>query len=185
MPLSNKIAVSCILLLGVLLVISISEKQESHNLQSRRSRYRKISNVLQDWPWYGLVLSWHFAKIDSYKQKFILATWILQVRAHTNSSWRPLSRTNSAMSDVLTPALYWPMVEASLGVVGACLPSMRPFYKKYASRSSLQSLRNRIQLRSYFTKLSNSSSGYSQHVDKEIDLSSGHFQTTRTLGPKE
>jgi hypothetical protein len=48
MPLSNKIAVSCILLLGVLLVISISEKQESHNLQSRRSRYRKISNVLQD-----------------------------------------------------------------------------------------------------------------------------------------
>ncbi|KAK4692115.1 hypothetical protein P7C71_g5025, partial [Lecanoromycetidae sp. Uapishka_2] len=27
---------------------------------------------------------------------------------------------------LLTPIVYWPMVESSLGIVGACLPSMRP-----------------------------------------------------------
>lgn len=29
---------------------------------------------------------------------------------------------------LLTPIVYWPMVESSLGIVGACLPSMRPVF---------------------------------------------------------
>ena len=31
--------------------------------------------------------------------------------------------------DLFTPTLYWPMVESSLGIVGACLPLFRPIVK--------------------------------------------------------
>ena len=35
---------------------------------------------------------------------------------------------NPDISYILTPSLYWPMVESSLGIVGACLPLLRPLF---------------------------------------------------------
>ena len=29
-----------------------------------------------------------------------------------------------------TPLVYWPMIESSLGIVGACLPMLRPLFTR-------------------------------------------------------
>lgn len=34
-----------------------------------------------------------------------------------------------------TPLVYWPMVESSLGIVGACLPMLRPLFVRASSES--------------------------------------------------
>lgn len=40
------------------------------------------------------------------------------------------------MKDLFTPTLYWPLVESSLGIVGACLPLYRPIISEiYPVRS--------------------------------------------------
>ena len=43
---------------------------------------------------------------------------------------------------LLTPTVYWPMVESSLGIVGACLPLMRPLFTGAASKGFVRKLRN-------------------------------------------
>ena len=43
--------------------------------------------------------------------------------------------------DILTPTVYWPMVESSLGVVGACLPLLRPLFTDTSVRKFSSSLR--------------------------------------------
>ncbi len=52
--------------------------------------------------------------------------------------------TNSGAVDVtyiLTPTVYWPMVESSLGVVGACLPLLRPLFTGATSKGFVRNLR--------------------------------------------
>lgn len=34
----------------------------------------------------------------------------------------------SQLADINTPIVYWPMVESSFGIVGACLPTFRPLF---------------------------------------------------------
>lgn len=53
------------------------------------------------------------------------------------------TRFPNSVLDILTPTLYWPMIEASLGVVGASLPTMRPIAKRCLPAISLQKLRSR------------------------------------------
>ena len=60
--------------------------------------------------------------------------------------------TDVVRLDVLTPTLYWPMVEASLGIVGACLPSMRPLWKKYIPDGSLQRFWSQTSFRDLLIK---------------------------------
>ena len=42
--------------------------------------------------------------------------------------YESLVLSNPDISYLLTPSLYWPMVESSLGIVGACLPLLRPLF---------------------------------------------------------
>ncbi|KAG6993785.1 hypothetical protein G7Y79_00051g087050 [Physcia stellaris] len=49
---------------------------------------------------------------------------------------------NEDIADVLTPTVYWPMVESSLGILGACLPSMRPVFTGCSSRGFVRKLRS-------------------------------------------
>ena len=51
--------------------------------------------------------------------------------------------------DLLTPTVYWPMVESSLGVVGACLPLLRPIFTDTPARSIFWSLRTMLSLSSF------------------------------------
>lgn len=41
----------------------------------------------------------------------------------------------SQFTDMNTPLVYWPMVESSLGIVGACLPMLRPLFAVASSES--------------------------------------------------
>ncbi|KAF6233129.1 hypothetical protein HO173_008673 [Letharia columbiana] len=49
---------------------------------------------------------------------------------------------------LLTPTVYWPMVESSLGIVGACLPLLRPVFTDSPAKSIFSSLRAMISLSS-------------------------------------
>ena len=42
--------------------------------------------------------------------------------------------------DMFTPTLYWPMVESSLGIVGACLPLFRPIISEICPVRSLREI---------------------------------------------
>ena len=44
-------------------------------------------------------------------------------------------------TDLLTPTVYWPMVESSLGIVGACLPLLRPIFTDTRAKNIFSSLR--------------------------------------------
>ncbi|KAL8718116.1 MAG: hypothetical protein Q9225_004708, partial [Loekoesia sp. 1 TL-2023] len=41
-----------------------------------------------------------------------------------------------------TPLVYWPMVESSLGIIGACLPLLRPLFAGAASRGFMRDLQS-------------------------------------------
>ncbi|CAF9929271.1 MAG: hypothetical protein ALECFALPRED_004287 [Alectoria fallacina] len=49
---------------------------------------------------------------------------------------------------LLTPTVYWPMVESSLGIVGACLPLLRPIFTDTPARDTFSSLRAMMSLSS-------------------------------------
>ena len=48
---------------------------------------------------------------------------------------------NVDITYLMTPTLYWPMIESSLGIVGACLPLMRPLFTGAASKGFVRKLR--------------------------------------------
>ena len=48
--------------------------------------------------------------------------------------------------DALTPTVYWPMVESSLGVVGACLPLIKPLFTDTSARRIPSRLRAILSL---------------------------------------
>ena len=50
--------------------------------------------------------------------------------------------------DLLTPTVYWPMVESSLGIVGACLPLLRPIVTDTRAKKIFSSLRTMLLLSS-------------------------------------
>ena len=53
-----------------------------------------------------------------------------------------LPYANHSQIDMLTPTLSWPMIESSLGIVGACLPLMRPILQKISPQVIFRSLRS-------------------------------------------
>ncbi|KAL8683460.1 MAG: hypothetical protein Q9186_000615 [Xanthomendoza sp. 1 TL-2023] len=44
--------------------------------------------------------------------------------------------------DIQTPLVYWPMVESALGIIGACLPLMRPLFAGAVSRGFMRDLQS-------------------------------------------
>ena len=52
----------------------------------------------------------------------------------------------SRRTDITTPTVYLPMIESSLGIVGACLPLMKPILTEPRNRSIFSSIRTLISL---------------------------------------
>lgn len=75
-------------------------------------------------------------------------------------------------SDILTPTVYWLMVEASLGIVGASLPSMRPIVRRYTPEGGFRELRDRTSLRPFFSKISRPLSDLTRRSHGEAPSSS-------------
>lgn len=51
-------------------------------------------------------------------------------------------------TDLLAPTVYWPMIESSIGIVGACLPLLRPIFTDTAVKNLWPTLRSMISLSS-------------------------------------
>ena len=61
----------------------------------------------------------------------------------------PLPYANRSQIDMLTPTLYWPMIESSLGIVGACLPLMRPILQKTSPHDVFRSFRSMFEFSAF------------------------------------
>jgi hypothetical protein len=46
-------------------------------------------------------------------------------------------------TDFLTPIVYWPLIQAALQIVGACLPMLRPLIPSFKGSKSEDSGRDR------------------------------------------
>ena len=57
------------------------------------------------------------------------------------------------------PTIYWSLVEASLAVVSACLPTIRPLFHGVSPESIIRSIRSRISLQSMGSRSSKGSKG--------------------------
>ena len=82
-----------------------------------------------------------------------------------------LSHTDLVAIDLLTPGLYWPMVEAALGVVSACLPSMRPIFKRCVPDDGFWRFPDNTSLRSLFGRHSKPNPSQ-KHLSNEVSRSS-------------
>ncbi|KAI4172117.1 MAG: hypothetical protein LQ343_003765 [Gyalolechia ehrenbergii] len=51
-----------------------------------------------------------------------------------------LRSLTSRVTDLQTPLVYWPMVESSVGIIGACLPLLRPLFAGAASHGFMRDL---------------------------------------------
>ena len=60
-----------------------------------------------------------------------------------------LPYANHRKIDMLTPTLYWPMIESSLGIIGACLPLMRPVLQKISPQVVFRSLRSMFEFSAF------------------------------------
>ncbi|KAL8904744.1 MAG: hypothetical protein Q9207_003075 [Kuettlingeria erythrocarpa] len=71
------------------------------------------------------------------------------------------------------PAIYWTAVEGCIGVVSACLPTLRPIFNKRTTESLIQSIRDRIAPGSLRKRSQNtlSSGSPSRDADHASDLS--------------
>lgn len=49
---------------------------------------------------------------------------------------------NRVTIDLFAPAIFWTLIETSLGVVSACLPILRPLYKAYSIDSFINNVRS-------------------------------------------
>ncbi|KAI4241318.1 MAG: hypothetical protein L6R40_004624 [Gallowayella cf. fulva] len=61
---------------------------------------------------------------------------------HAVNQMNDPSGLNVDISYIQTPLVYWPLVESSLGIIGACLPLMRPLFAGVASRGFMRDLRS-------------------------------------------
>lgn len=53
-----------------------------------------------------------------------------------------LSSLTPGGPDLQTPLVYWPMIESSVGIVGACLPLLRPLFAGATSRGFMRDLQS-------------------------------------------
>ena len=50
---------------------------------------------------------------------------------------------------MLAPTFYWPLVESCLGIVAACLPTLRPLFQGMSPESVIRSIRSALSLQSF------------------------------------
>jgi len=89
-------------------------------------------------------------------------------------------------SYLYTPTVYWPMVESSLGIVGACLPLLRPLFSRGSGGKGFGQVRDLRSVRPS-AKLA-STDGSSPELkpwadDSMSDGKSGSVSTIRKLVP--
>lgn len=79
------------------------------------------------------------------------------------------------ISYFLTPIMYWPMIEAALGITAACLPRMRSLFEEDVGFNKLyRNARNSISSMISSTKRSTKGSEASWTSRESIELEMGY-----------
>ena len=86
--------------------------------------------------------------------------------------------------DLLTPTVYWPMVESSLGVVGACLPIIRPIFTDTSFRKIPSSLRAILSLSSLRSHHASAPSQEFHMLEAGTSRAYNHRQWEDSVGSK-
>ena len=69
------------------------------------------------------------------------------------------------VSVYLAPTFYWPFIESSLGIVGACLPTLRPIFRSTTLERLTSSLQGMLSFFSSRRSQSRSGRTYTKHAD--------------------
>lgn len=94
------------------------------------------------------------------------------------SSERQFSKLDSA--DYIAQTTYWTLIEASLAIISACLPTLRPLFQGFSVESVIRSFRSVISLGSIRSRHSNGS--------KHGDIDSMEYRkesSSSMVGPHE
>lgn len=87
------------------------------------------------------------------------------------------------ISYVFTPTVYWPMVESSLGIIGACLPLLRPLFSRGSGGSrGFGQVRNLRSVR-LGSEAESAPEMKSRGYETESDGKNGSVSTIRRLVP--
>ena len=89
-----------------------------------------------------------------------------------------ISKPDSA--DYIAQTTYWTLIEASLAIVSACLPTLRPLFQGFSVESVIRSFRSVISLASLQSRHSNGS--------KHSNIGSAEYHkesSSSTVGPHE
>lgn len=90
------------------------------------------------------------------------------------------------VSYLLTPTVYWPMVESSLGIVGACLPLLRPLFSRKGDSRGFGQVKRLLTVRQS-VRLSSTDGGMPEmkpwNEDEMGGSKSGSVSTIRKLVP--
>lgn len=78
----------------------------------------------------------------------------------------------NASTDLIVPTLYWSIIEASLNIVAACLPTLGPLVAGFSVESAVRSVRSAISLRSFDSR----GSSNSKHSNGSRTVKSRHMQ---------
>ena len=84
---------------------------------------------------------------------------------------------------VSTPVIYWAMVESSLGVVGACLPLMRPLVAGTSPSGFLRSLRSIVFPSSRHSDSTEKSEVDARYNDQKYKVHANEQSTDAALSP--
>lgn len=80
-----------------------------------------------------------------------------------------------------TPTVYWPMVESSLGIVGACLPLFRPLFSRGESKKGFGQVKKLRSVR-HSVRLSSTDSRMPEMKPwSEDEMESGKFGSVSTI----
>ncbi|KAI4127646.1 MAG: hypothetical protein LQ338_003094 [Usnochroma carphineum] len=72
-----------------------------------------------------------------------VASSIAKLAIFSNIIHRKFEESGSVVYlDLQTPLVYWPMVESAVGILGACLPLLRPLFAGAASRGFMRDLQS-------------------------------------------
>ena len=79
-------------------------------------------------------------------------------------------------SDYSAPASYWVIIEASLAIISACLPTIRPVFHSMSPKSIIRSIRSVFSLNSL------RSNGGKHDVFKDLERSNRNDSKSSTVG---
>jgi hypothetical protein len=135
-----------------------------------------VSGVILD----GLVLTlpWHPVwKLNMPTRRKVVVSGIFLLGAFVviSSIFRVVSMFDALVPNKDTtwtraPAFYWATIETGIGIVSACLPTMRPLISKSGPGSIIQSVQRKLRGSFSRSKLSQDSSSFNHRSSEESKI---------------